>query len=197
MLVKTRTIENPNAFRSVGVENGWTLSDFKENFSINITRKSEDGNEIEFDMVGIDPPLANAFRRILIAEVPTMAIDQIRIWQNTSVIVDEVLANRIGLIPISADPHAFEYRRTGPDTHSKMTPQNIAVFTLSVKCERVPDVPEDAPESQKYTNSRGAAGLSEFSAFWLFFASVFEGFEVDSSRRPGRAVCRRFDSACA
>ncbi len=47
-------------------------------------------NEIEFDMVGIDASIANAFRRILLAEVPTMAIEKIHIYNNTTIIQDEV-----------------------------------------------------------------------------------------------------------
>lgn len=47
-------------------------------------------------MKGIDPPLVNAFRRILIAEVPTVAISRVTIHQNTSVIHDENLAHRLG-----------------------------------------------------------------------------------------------------
>ena len=46
--------------------------------------------EIEFDMVGIDAPIANAFRRILLAEVPTMAIEKVHIYNNTTLIQDEV-----------------------------------------------------------------------------------------------------------
>ena len=47
-------------------------------------------NEIEFDMVGIDASIANAFRRILLAEVPTMAIEKVHIYNNTTIIQDEV-----------------------------------------------------------------------------------------------------------
>ena len=47
-------------------------------------------HEIEFDMVGIDASIANAFRRILLAEVPTMAIEKIHIYNNTTIIQDEV-----------------------------------------------------------------------------------------------------------
>lgn len=38
-----------------------------------------------FDMVGVDPAIANALRRILLAEVPTMAIEHVFIKNNTSI----------------------------------------------------------------------------------------------------------------
>lgn len=38
-----------------------------------------------------------------------MAIERVYIANNTSVVQDEVLAHRLGLIPISADPRLFEY----------------------------------------------------------------------------------------
>lgn len=41
---------------------------------------------IEFDMIGVDPSLANAFRRIMISEVPTVAIEHVFYVNNTSVI---------------------------------------------------------------------------------------------------------------
>lgn len=40
----------------------------------------------EFDMIGVDPAIANALRRILIAEVPTVAIEHVFIVDNTSII---------------------------------------------------------------------------------------------------------------
>lgn len=56
----------------------------------------------------MEPPLANALRRIMIAEIPTMAIEKVEMWQNTSIIPDENLAHRMGLVPIFADPKLFE-----------------------------------------------------------------------------------------
>jgi len=41
---------------------------------------------MEFDLVGVDPAVANALRRILIAEVPTVAIEHVFIVNNTSII---------------------------------------------------------------------------------------------------------------
>lgn len=38
-----------------------------------------------------------------------MAIEKVLIADNTSVIQDEVLAHRLGLIPIKVDPRLFEF----------------------------------------------------------------------------------------
>lgn len=42
-----------------------------QNFRIDVVHTSDDS--IEFDMVGIDAAMANAFRRILLAEVSEVA----------------------------------------------------------------------------------------------------------------------------
>ena len=47
------------------------------------------------------------------AEVPTIAFEYIYIKNNTSVIVDEVLAHRIGLLPIQVDPRPFLFQSKG------------------------------------------------------------------------------------
>jgi len=63
--------------------------------------------EMLLTIKGIDSPIANALRRIMIAEVPTMAIEKVILEQNTSVLPDEVLCHRLGLIPILADPDDY------------------------------------------------------------------------------------------
>ena len=65
---------------------------------------------MEFDMIGIDASIANSFRRILLSEVPTMAIEKVHVFNNTSVIQDEVLAHRLGLIPLKANPKLFNFK---------------------------------------------------------------------------------------
>lgn len=85
-----------------GYDDSWNLAKFKKDFKLEIVSRS--AREVEFDMIGIDTPFANAFRRILLAEVPTMAVEQVFIYNNTSVMQDEVLAHRLGLLPINVDP---------------------------------------------------------------------------------------------
>ena len=82
---------------------------------MSLVRLSSD--ELEFDMVGVDAAIANAVRRVLLAEVPTMAVEKVFINNNTSIIQDEVLAHRLGLIPIRADPRKFNMLPSGMANH--------------------------------------------------------------------------------
>lgn len=66
--------------------------------------------------------LANAIRRS-VAEIPTLAIDEVEIYKNDSALYDEFLAHRIGLIPLKTEKSMsektkveFKLSKTGPCT---------------------------------------------------------------------------------
>ena len=52
---------------------------------------------------GANVPFMNALRRTILAEVPCMAIDDVVIIENSSVLQDEIIAHRLGLIPLKTD----------------------------------------------------------------------------------------------
>ena len=108
----------------------WTPELFSKLTNIEIKSKTKE--ELVFDITGVDPTLVNTLRRIMIAEIPTMAIETVIINQNTSIIPDEVLAHRLGLIPILADADDFEEKKENEDFNEK----NCIKFTLNVKCEK-------------------------------------------------------------
>ncbi|OPY45033.1 MAG: DNA-directed RNA polymerase subunit D [Methanoregulaceae archaeon PtaU1.Bin222] len=62
-----------------------------------------DDTTARFTLSGTSQPFTNALRRSMIGEVPTLAIDEVRIYDNTSALFDEMLAHRLGLIPIRTD----------------------------------------------------------------------------------------------
>jgi len=72
---------------------------------LEIIDKSE--KSVRFILEGATRAFANALRRIMIAEVPCMAIDDVVIEENESVLSDEMLAHRLALIPLKTDLEAY------------------------------------------------------------------------------------------
>lgn len=105
--------------------------------------------ELEFDLIGCYPSIANAFRRLMLSEVPSMAIEKVYIYNNTSIIQDEVLAHRLGLIPLKADPRLFEYRS---EDNEEGTEHDTLEFELKVKCSRRKDTKDTASFDGLYKN---------------------------------------------
>src|SRR5712692_6972213 len=68
---------------------------------------SKEQETLRFVLSGVKPAFANALRRIMVSEVPVMAIDDVMILENNSVMYDEILAHRLGLIPITTDLESY------------------------------------------------------------------------------------------
>lgn len=90
-------------------------------------------NELNMIIDNVDLSVANALRRVMYAEVPTLAIDLVEIESNTSVVIDEFVAHRLGLVPIdSTEVERLKYTR---DCSCAQYCQSCSVvFKLDVKC---------------------------------------------------------------
>ncbi|KAM3852656.1 DNA-directed RNA polymerases I and III subunit RPAC1 isoform 2-T2 [Vipera latastei] len=131
-----------------GYNDAWDQQRFEKNFRVDMIHMDE--STLEFDMVGIDAAIANAFRRILLAEVPTMAVEKVFVYNNTSIVQDEILAHRLGLIPICADPRLFEYK-----SEDECDEINTLQFRLKIKCSRNPQAARESSDpNELYINHK-------------------------------------------
>ncbi len=88
----------------------------------------QENDELVFELIGCDTSFANALRRILLAEVPTVALEYVYMWNNTSLIHDEVLSHRLGLVPLNIDARLFDTMEEGEDA----TDRNTVVFQMEL-----------------------------------------------------------------
>jgi DNA-directed RNA polymerase subunit D len=73
--------------------------------SIEILEKEDERITVKFNNTPMQ--YINAIRRLSISEVPTLAIDDVVILENSSVMHDEAIAHRVGLIPLRTDLNRF------------------------------------------------------------------------------------------
>lgn len=89
---------------------------------------------IKFLLTDTDYSVANALRRVMISEVPTMAIDMVEIQANSTVLSDEFLSHRLGLVPLtSSDVPQYRYQRDCQCTTEGGCNHCQVTFDLDVK----------------------------------------------------------------
>lgn len=107
-----------------------------------------DENTLVFEIINVDVSFANALRRILLSEIPTMAFEKIYLYQNTGIIHDEILSHRIGLIPIDVDARLMDDIDETVPAADQLTDRTVLVFTLNVECEK-PSKQDEKPGKKK------------------------------------------------
>ena len=102
-------------------------------------------DSIKFTLTKTDASMANALRRVMMAEVPTMAIDKVEFLQNTTVLHDDFLAHRLGLVPLTSHKAGFDVDNSDENIRdfqfnrdcscNGYCPNCTTIFELNVKCE--------------------------------------------------------------
>ncbi|CAH0049760.1 unnamed protein product [Clonostachys solani] len=137
----TNTVSTDFPGHFPGEDHAFSIDRFQSGFDISFHQN--DQFHASFSLVGIDASLANAFRRILIAEIPTLAIENVFITNNTSVIQDEVLAHRLGLIPFKGGSEGLRnflrFHKKGEDAQDYDTVQLDLNVTCTVNTDAAPN----------------------------------------------------------
>lgn len=69
-----------------------------------------DERKIKFSVSETTPAFVNAIRRISMEHIPILAIEDVAIQENSSALFDEMLAQRMGLIPLEFDPDKYNLK---------------------------------------------------------------------------------------
>lgn len=131
---------------------------------------------LSFDMEQVTAPFANMLRRVILTEVPTMAIDRVLIHDNDGVVLDELLSHRLGLCPVAAPPDSFEFLTMAetPDFASP-SPKHVLRFDLDVAIPNdnsAPPVTNIFSSSLKWVPLPGQEALAEAEAVSLVHQDV-------------------------
>lgn len=116
-------------------------------------------NDLVFEMTGVDVSFANALRRIMIAEIPTVALEHVYMWNNSGLVHDEVLSHRLGLVPLNVDPRLFDEWGLDLDENGEeaATDRNTVVFHMLAQCGK--DERDDKRMQKKTDSKHKSEGL--------------------------------------
>jgi DNA-directed RNA polymerase subunit D len=93
--------------------------------------KKDEHNTV-FKISEINPSIANTIRRYVLAHVPTMAVDEIEVRKNGSALYDEMLALRLGLVPIKTDLKSYKFWEENQNDRPKSAQYELKL-TLKAK----------------------------------------------------------------
>ncbi|KAJ3528338.1 hypothetical protein NM688_g8012 [Phlebia brevispora] len=91
-------------------------------------------DRVNFVLENVDMAVANSFRRVMMADVATVAIDLVEIQTNTTVLPDEFIAHRLGMVPLVSTGCEESMRYSRDCTCSSFCKYCSVILTLNVSC---------------------------------------------------------------
>jgi len=74
---------------------------------VRLSDKDPKKGKVSFILKNVPPSFANVIRRCVLDKVPTMAIEEVELRKNSSVLYDEFVAHRLGLLPLKTDLKSY------------------------------------------------------------------------------------------
>lgn len=96
---------------------------------IHVLNKND--TELKFLLEDSNPQFVNALRRVMVSEIPILAIDSVDFSINESVLYNEIIAHRLGLIPLVFDSKKFHFKDEHDD--GKTCSMCEVVFVINKK----------------------------------------------------------------
>jgi len=84
------------------------------------------GNRIELIIKGFNVAYVNAIRRLILSDVPTIAVDFAYFYENSTDVYDEMIAHRLGLLVLKSDEALSKY--ASPEACADSQPPNPKCF---------------------------------------------------------------------
>ena len=134
-------------------------------------------NEVIIVLSGVNVRFANALRRAMIAEVPKLAIDEVNIHENTSLLYDEQLALRLALIPLKADLGDYSVDDRIALTLKAISPERTG-YTMVYSKELISSDPnveaafENIPIVKLISTEREIAGVRTIARQTIAFEAI-------------------------
>ena len=110
---------------------------------------NDDDKKISIRLKGVSLQYANALRRICLNGVPVFAIDTVDMIENSSVIADEDISHRLGMIPLKTELSSFNESDSRVmlvlDSGDIQSPRTITTAELSSQDEVVKPISDKIP----------------------------------------------------
>lgn len=160
-----------------------------------ITSKKVTGDKMTFKLEA-ETGYANALRRYTMGNVPTLAIEDVELKKNEGILYDEMVAHRLGLVPLKTDLKSYTYTEgTGKKgisssvtlTLSAKGPCTVYAKDLKAKDPQVVPVHEDIPilkllkDQELELQATAEMGIGKTHAKWspglVFYKEAGKAFD--------------------
>jgi DNA-directed RNA polymerase subunit D len=74
---------------------------------VRVLESDKEKGKLSFIVKDSSAAFVNTLRRVMVEEIPTMAIEDIEFRKNNSILYDEIIAHRLGLVPLKTDLKSY------------------------------------------------------------------------------------------